>query len=401
MRLKDNSSVSKVMAYQTEVIINSLSKICKLAILIGLPITTNPSDLKFNKRYYAAIKLWLIFINTIKTIALVTSVYFVRLLIESQSVRLTFYASIVFGWAITLAVLCKRKDISTSLNGISKLTSKVGKIKHIGNKHINKAMIFHVISFFLFAAFLCFFFFYQEWSSFKSASEAAMLFDVLPDNLQSACLGLVFSAVIFSFCMGGITCGTVLLLCDSVYIALSDLIECYVDDLRRKFKSKVFSQLSMSEHIGMLKAITYQVKAADRSLSDCTLMLYGMFVCGLYVTVSIALSKDAIFRTKMVTLYIAWNFILVILIFRRLTLSGSRVGLESDKLRNVATECSRRIVSHCDDEKTLLAFNVLLGNIRDAKLVVTGGGMFVIEKSLFLTVVGTMVTYGVILFQGN
>lgn len=397
MYLKDESFFSKLELHQQLVKVNSLSKICKLAVLIGLPITVDHSDGRYNRESYAPIKLWIIFINTIKLLALVTSAYFIRLMIPSLSVRLTLYASIVGGWSIHTAIIFKRKEISVSLHGISNLSRKIGTTTHIGNKSINRLLFFHIMTFIVFAAFMCVFFFYQEWNHYKASSTII----VGPDILQSICQALVFSAIIFSFCFSGATCGTTLLLCDSTFIALSDIIKDFVTNLKQKFRRRMFSQSSISAEIGNLNTITDQVKSADKALNDCTLLLYGMFACLFYITVSIAISNEAIFKTKMVTVYIAWNFILVVLIFRRLTLSGSRVAVECQRLRNVTAECSRRIVSHCEDEKTLLTYNILLGNIKDAKLVVTAGGMFVIEKGLFLTVVGTMVTYGVILFQGN
>lgn len=398
MYLKNDSSFSKLEQHQKLVKANSLRKICKLAVLIGLPITVDHSDGRYDRKPYAPAKLWVIFINTIKTLAFVTSAYFIRRVIPSDSVRLTLYASIVGGWAIHTAIIIKRKKISVSLYGISNLSIKVGTdTTHIGNKSINKLLFFHITTFIVFATFMCVFFFYQEWDHYKASSAIV----VGPDILQSVCQGLVFSAIIFSFCFSGATCGTTLLLCDSAFIALSDLIEGFCTNLKQQFRRRMFSRSSISAEIGILNAITAQVKAADKALNDCTLMLYGMFGCLFYITVSIALSNEAIFKTKMVTTYIAWNFILVGLIFRRLTLSGARVAMECQKLRSSTAELSRRIVDHCVDEKTLLTFNILLGNIKDAKLVVTAGGMFVIEKGLFLTVVGTMVTYGVILFQGN
>lgn len=399
MYLKNDSSffLSKLELRQKLVKVNSLRKICKLAILIGLPITVDHSDGRYDRKPYAPAKLWVVFINTIKALALVTSAYFIRRMIPSPSVRLTLYASIVGGWAIDTAIIIKRKEISVSLYGICNLSIKMGTATHIGNKSINKLLFFHITTFTVFATFMCVFFFYQEWDRYKASSAII----VGPDILRSVCQGLVFSAIIFSFCFSGATCGTTLLLCDSAFIALSDLIEGFCTNLKQQFRRRMFSRSSISAEIGILNAITAQVKVADKALNDCTLMLYGMFACLFYITVSIALSKEAIFKTKMVTTYIAWNFILVGLIFRRLTLSGDRVAVESQKLRSATAELSRRIVDHCADEKTLLAFNILLGNIKDSKLVVTAGGMFVIEKGLFLTVIGTMVTYGVILFQGN
>ncbi|KAF8768012.1 hypothetical protein HNY73_020876 [Argiope bruennichi] len=157
----------------------------------------------------------------------------------------------------------------------------------------------------------------------------------------------------------------------------------------------------MTIDIKMLNMITKQVEQADNTLNMCTLLLYGMFICMFYITISIALSEEESLKTKVVKWYISWNFLIAIYLFSRLTLSGCRVQEESRKLRDVGIECSRRIVNSPADESTLMTFSLLLASIEDSNSNVTVGGMFVIEKSLFLTVAGTIVTYGVLLFQTN
>ncbi|GIY28782.1 uncharacterized protein CDAR_110651 [Caerostris darwini] len=75
-------------------------------------------------------------------------------------------------------------------------------------------------------------------------------------------------------------------------------------------------------------------------------------------------------------------------------------GEEGDKLKKVGLECPREISQQSclisnEKDKSVMAFFLLLGSIRDNPLKVTGGGMFVIQKTIFLTILNAVVTYSI------
>ncbi|GIX78871.1 hypothetical protein CDAR_380151 [Caerostris darwini] len=79
-------------------------------------------------------------------------------------------------------------------------------------------------------------------------------------------------------------------------------------------------------------------------------------------------------------------------------------GEEGEKLKKVGLECPLEASDQSclmlkEKDKSVMAFFILLGSIRDNLLRVTGGGMFVIQKTILLTVLNAVVTYSVIMFQ--
>ncbi|GFR17865.1 uncharacterized protein TNCT_472251 [Trichonephila clavata] len=367
-----------------------------MALIVGLPISVNyvSGRLIFKRSQ----KMWIIFINVIKVLAFLISMHSVSKIILSPLVQMALHACIFGGFAINMITVIKRKQINTSLHNVTKLSRIVNPNIPIGNTFIKWLLLMHYFALAIFVAFMTSFFFYQEWDNFRESE--AFPFVTLHSNYD-LCATVVFFSIIFSFCISSNICGTMLLVCDSTYITLSNIIKAYGKNLKTRFRSGDFDRKSLTAETEMLNIITEQVEMADSALNMCAIMLYGMFVCMFYITVSIGFSKEESFKTKMVIGYIAWNFILAISLFRRLTMSGSSVNTESEHLKDVSVECFRSIISSCADEPTLLAFSLLFGSIQDTNLVVTGGRIFVIERSLYLTVAGTMVTYGVIIFQTN
>ncbi|GFR12808.1 hypothetical protein TNCT_682591 [Trichonephila clavata] len=82
-------------------------------------------------------------------------------------------------------------------------------------------------------------------------------------------------------------------------------------------------------------------------------------------------------------------------------MSGSNVHEEGEILKKIGLECSSEMSFLNEKDKSFLALFLFLGNLKDLNLRVTGGDMFVIGKSLFLSMTNSLLTYGVILYQLN
>ncbi|GBN24370.1 hypothetical protein AVEN_34842-1 [Araneus ventricosus] len=316
----------------------------------------------------------------------------------SSAAQLVFYACVFGGFLINVVTFVKAKDINMYLYNICKLSYALCPHVPVGSKLAKWHMRFHVLGLLIFLTFMSFYFFYQEW---KKLSEAVTLPFMFLNSFRDESISIIFSCIILSFVFSANISGTMLMLCGNTYASLGNIIKAYRKRLQNKFRSGNYMKEPLTVDIKILNMITKQVELADGALNTCTVLLYGMFICMFYITISIGLSEDESFKTKVVIWYIVWNFIIAIYLFSRLTLSGYRVQKENKKLQDTGIECSRIIVTSPADEYTLLTFSLLLASIKDSNLTVTVGGMFVIEKGLFLTVAGTIVTYGVILFQMN
>ncbi|GIY82844.1 uncharacterized protein CEXT_312071 [Caerostris extrusa] len=124
----------------------------------------------------------------------------------------------------------------------------------------------------------------------------------------------------------------------------------------------------------------------------------------IFITVSLAISQEKSFHAGLAKLYIAWNFINQLYLIYNVTICGSAILDEGEKLKKVGLECPLEVSEQScliskEKDKSVMAFFLLLGSLRDNPLKVTGGGMFVIQKTILLTVMNAIVTYSVIMFQ--
>ncbi|GIY28783.1 uncharacterized protein CDAR_110661 [Caerostris darwini] len=124
----------------------------------------------------------------------------------------------------------------------------------------------------------------------------------------------------------------------------------------------------------------------------------------IFITISLAISQERSFHSGLVKFYIAWNFISQCYLFYNVTICGSAILEEGEKLKKVGLECPLEASDQSclmlkEKDKSVMAFFMLLGSFRDNLLKVTGGGMFVIQKTILLTVLNAVVTYSVIMFQ--
>ncbi|GIY28786.1 uncharacterized protein CDAR_110681 [Caerostris darwini] len=124
----------------------------------------------------------------------------------------------------------------------------------------------------------------------------------------------------------------------------------------------------------------------------------------IFITISLAISKERSFQSVVMKSLIAWNFINQLYSFYTVTMGGSAIQKEGEKLKKVVLECSyevseqSRLVSNVKD-RSVMSFFLFLDSIRDNPLKVTGGGMFVVQKTIFLTIMNAVVTYSIIMFQ--
>ncbi|GIY58986.1 uncharacterized protein CDAR_250351 [Caerostris darwini] len=122
----------------------------------------------------------------------------------------------------------------------------------------------------------------------------------------------------------------------------------------------------------------------------------------IFITISIVISKEQSLSSDLVTVFTAWNFVVSVYMFYQVTMSGSAVY---EELKKIGLEYSDEVSQQSlfiskEKDKSMLSFFLLLGSIRDNPPPnVTGGGMFVISKAIFLNMMNALLTYSVVMFQ--
>ncbi|GFR12812.1 uncharacterized protein TNCT_682611 [Trichonephila clavata] len=374
---------------------NPLQTACWIVSLIAtVQIKISPSKTFRNNRNYAA-KFLVILIRMLLSISFVISMIFIHQLIPSVAVTVTMYATNICGFVLRLVFWAKRREISSSLTQLCQISHGLNPRNVIGNKYINVFLVFFSIDMIISLSGMIYLFFNLEWEHFKSSLE--LPFGVSLEN-KNACVAFILICALLSVTCSGCTCLAGLLLCDGTYQTLSNVIRSYRVALTKKLKTHDLSAFIHTE-IKALKTIVSLVENVDQALNMCALLQYCMFTSLIFVTISVAITNEKIFRTNIVIGFLVWNFVSALLLFFGITMRGSKVREEGEILKKIGLECSSEILNEKD--KSFLPLYLFLGNLKDLNLRVTGGGMFVIGKSLFLTVTNSLLTYGVILYQIN
>ncbi|GIX96004.1 uncharacterized protein CDAR_378041 [Caerostris darwini] len=165
-------------------------------------------------------------------------------------------------------------------------------------------------------------------------------------------------------------------------------------------------KLGAFNEIKNFKSIVLLTGAVDKALTVCVLFLYCEICSMIFITISLAISKERSFQLGLEPgqLLIAWNFINQFYFLYNVTMGGSAIQKKGEKLKKVGWKCSHEVSQQSflipnEKDRTVKSFFLFLGSIRSNPLRVTGGGMFVIQKKIFLTVMNAVVSYSIIMFQ--
>ncbi|GBM08603.1 hypothetical protein AVEN_52446-1 [Araneus ventricosus] len=315
---------------------------------------------------------------------------------------MTFYSAAICGFILQVVLYFKRYEISNTLNQLCRLSHALNPHGVIGSKYFYTHLAILLGTASVMVSGLCYFFFYKQISTIRS--EVVFPFYV-PYNMHEACLGFVLVSSIFSTTLGGLTCSFTTLLCDHIYLMTGNLIRSYRSNLKRNLKTDRLSTFIFYE-IKSLKAIVALVDGIDGAFGFCALLQYCALSSLIFITITIAIYKGTTFQCYWLILIIGLNFVSTTYVFCRITLSGSMICDESELLRKISVQCSdeiyeQSIIGSNLKDGSLQALSLLLGNMRDVPLRVTGGGMFVIRRSIFLAMANSLVTYSVIMYQLN
>ncbi|KAF8782582.1 hypothetical protein HNY73_012848 [Argiope bruennichi] len=204
-------------------------------------------------------------------------------------------------------------------------------------------------------------------------------------------------AMAFTFFSSTTICGTVLLLSSTVYFYLSETVCGFGWKLKKRFESKAVSQISVAENLCMFQKLLGMVGEVDRAFSTAVLFLYGSSVSCFFNALSVTFAAKKVFVP--LCIFAAALFATSLGTFFLLTHAGNRVNCKFQELRHSLIICSIRALQSSMNLRELSSFNIMVQDIRNSDMHLTGGDMFIIRKDMILTVAGIMISYGVLIFQ--
>ncbi|GIY99103.1 uncharacterized protein CEXT_602121 [Caerostris extrusa] len=275
---------------------------------------------------------------------------------------LTFYSTDICGLILQIILNSKRYEINTALNQLSRLSGNVNPRCTTAIKFVIRNRLLYVISELIYIISLVYFSFVQEWSRYKATVKFP--FYIPPGRVHDVCLGFVITSLIYSGISGGNTCGVIFLLCNTIYLIISSLIMTYRSNLKQKFKTQNFSAFIFNE-IKNFKSIVLLIETMDKALNVCVFFLYYELCSMIFITISLAISKERSFQSVVMKLLIAWNFINQLYTFYTVTVGGSAIQKEGEKLKKVVLECSHKVSEQSclvsnDKDRSVMSFFLFL-----------------------------------------
>ncbi|GIY77823.1 uncharacterized protein CDAR_370211 [Caerostris darwini] len=290
-------------------------------------------------------------------------------------VALSFYSTSILGIILQIVLYSKRYEVNNVLDKLCRMSTILNAQYYVRDKDVHRKVIIFLVSISIHISGLTYYFFVQEWTHYKT--RVVFPFTVYP-GLHELCLCLIVLSLIFSTITGGGTCATVTLLCDITYLKVAMLIKSYRVNLKQKLNGRSLSKF-INKDIKIFNAVVSLVEDADEALNLCAFLQYCMISSLIFITISIAISKEQSLSSDLVTVFTVWNFVISVYMFYQVTMSGSAVYEEGEELKKIGLEYSDEVSQQSlfiskEKDKSLMSFFLLLGSIRDNPLRVTGGG---------------------------
>ncbi|KAG8179467.1 hypothetical protein JTE90_021031 [Oedothorax gibbosus] len=313
-----------------------------------------------------------------------------------MSTCITFHGYVICGYVSMIVFYKKRRIIYFAIQNICHFLNAFSPETDIGGKHINAQLFLYFVTIASVEVFLSLFFLYQELDYYR---QVVTIPTFIPDDLKEAYLFLVAFCVIAGFALSVTISGFSFLISHHLYTTQATILNLYAQKLKGRVRRMSWSVNTISDDISVFKNILFRFHEIDEALNSGVLYLYATAMCGFFNTISVMVSDSPYLKTAPAICYIVWSFFTSFWVFFELSAQGSRIIVQSEKVKRQLTECSDKLIRSSPSMSVLKVHHFLREIVMTSNIVVTGGGMFVINSSLMLTICGTLVTYGVLLSQ--
>ncbi|GFT45007.1 uncharacterized protein NPIL_650191 [Nephila pilipes] len=210
--------------------------------------------------------------------------------------------------------------------------------------------------------------------------------------------------IIISYPIDLLTIMFISLLSFETFSSLSEGVKTYRKSLIREIVSRP-DQISVQEYLIAFRRIVDCIDSVEAGFSWNILFLIVSNISSFFLVLSIIAVGIDHFQIMLLASIIG-SCIVSLVEFTAVTRSVILLNGEEDSLKKAVIRFSERPIL-CDEYLTkekmswtrLHSFSLLANTIRGTTIELTGGGMFVLNNSFILSVVGVMFTYGVLIFQ--
>ncbi|KAG8193172.1 hypothetical protein JTE90_005523 [Oedothorax gibbosus] len=224
---------------------------------------------------------------------------------------------------------------------------------------------------------------------------------LIPREEKAQYLYLVLFCIDYTYLFSLITGGFIFLICKNIYKAIGDIVNAYRVKLKRRILSNVpWTITAMSNDISFFKSIILMVSEVEEAFGILVLLLYATIMCVFFNTVSVMLQQSHTFLKAPATIiYNIGNFLTATITVIQMSHYGSHIASQIQCLKREMVVCSDKFIRSSPPKSTMDVFHYLFEIVMKSQIEVTGYGLFVINYSLILAIVSTMITYSVLILQ--
>ncbi|GIY75485.1 uncharacterized protein CDAR_21471 [Caerostris darwini] len=196
------------------------------------------------------------------------------------------------------------------------------------------------------------------------------------------------------------------LLSYEIYTTLSEGVRRYRKSLEKLIGNSNVSSISIQKYLENFRRVVDCVEIVEAAFSRNTLSLVVSNIGAFFLMLSAIADGQTLNQPTMVLIFIIGSFCASVFEFIAVTSGAISLSREDDALKRLVIRFSEKPFL-VEDSSTnnnisfprLHCFSFLTDTIRGKSLQLTGGKMFVIKSNFILSVVGFMLTYGVLIYQ--
>ncbi|GBN43240.1 hypothetical protein AVEN_31147-1 [Araneus ventricosus] len=210
---------------------------------------------------------------------------------------------------------------------------------------------------------------------------------------------------VLTYTNGLLTMLFVTLLSFKTFSDLSETVRRYRRTLLKFITLGSLDEFCVQERLANFSQLVDCTNYVEEGFSGCALFLIGSNVSCFFLLFSGIASGDQAYQHRMVLLFTTSGFAMSAFEFLCVVRSANKVCDEDEILKKSVVRLSEKGIwgfSQQENRICLSKFHclaLLADTIRGTVLELTGGNLFVLKNNLILSIVGLMLTYGVLIFQ--
>lgn len=389
---------------------NSFTYLFYVARLTGLPMPS--SEAVQSRSEVRKFNIFCFLVTSLKTISFFFSCITIYHLVRATTLRLTFYSFNTCGTIAVLVIIAKKTSIRKTIKTLTQLSLELDANHYIGSRH--SIVLAFVLTTFVSIIFVAQIVFYFDKSHDARWTSIKIFGLVLSNSSRRIYLDVYHCCVVFTYTNSTVTVCLMSLVSYNVSIALRDIIKSYRKRLKIFLMHPNPTVGEIFASVTLFRRIVCCTRDVEHSLSLCSLFLYGASVTWLFNSFNVVIVRDSVYHTKLAYAFVGITTGMALIVFLTMTQGASRVISEDEKLKRLTVRFAEKPFQTIGSSNFQIGdaslfqvchlsmmhhLKLLTRVIRGNRIYLTAGDMFVMRKSLILTVLGVISSYGVLLHQ--